>query len=198
MTAAAAAAGAPARAGLRAVFRAVFAVAEWRALWVSFALSAAGDRLALVAMTLLMYDCTRSPLLAAVAYASCTVPYATGGLLAAGLADRLSRRAVMIACDVIRAALTSVMLWPGLPLPLLITLLYLVTAFQPPFDAARSAATRDILDARRYVHGLAVMQMTYRMLTIAGAAAGGLTAALVGPRPALAGADAGPGAAPGQ
>jgi len=40
----------------RATFRDVFAVGEFRALWSSVALSTVGDRLALVALTLLVYD----------------------------------------------------------------------------------------------------------------------------------------------
>ena len=39
----------------RATFRDVFAVGEFRALWASQVLSVAGDRLALVALTLLIY-----------------------------------------------------------------------------------------------------------------------------------------------
>src|SRR5580704_15891113 len=54
----------------RATFRDVFAVREFRALWTSVILSAAGDRLALVAIAVLVYDRTRSPLLAALAYAA--------------------------------------------------------------------------------------------------------------------------------
>ena len=52
----------------RATFRDVFAVREFRALWLAELLSVAGDRLALVALTLLVYDRTRSPLLAAVTW----------------------------------------------------------------------------------------------------------------------------------
>ena len=51
----------------RATFRDVFAVREFRALWFSEILSVAGDRLALVALTLLVYHQTGSPLLAATA-----------------------------------------------------------------------------------------------------------------------------------
>ena len=47
-------------------FADVFAHGEFRALWLSYVLSAAGDRLALVALTILVYDWSRSPLLAAV------------------------------------------------------------------------------------------------------------------------------------
>src|SRR5690242_12221622 len=91
----------------RATFRDVFAVGEFRALWASQVLSVAGDRLALVALALLIYDRTRSPLLAAVAYAAGYVPYVIGALFLSGLADRRPRREVMVACDVIRALLVT-------------------------------------------------------------------------------------------
>ena len=72
----------------RATFGEVFAVREFRALWASVVLSAAGDRLALVALTLLVYDRNRSPLLAAAAYAAGYLPWVIGGLFLAELADR--------------------------------------------------------------------------------------------------------------
>ena len=68
----------------RATFRDVLAVREFRALWLSQILSAGGDRLALVALALLIYDRTRSPLLAAVAYAAGTLPYLIGALSCPG------------------------------------------------------------------------------------------------------------------
>jgi TnpA family transposase len=75
-----------------ATFRGVFAVREFRAVWLSEILSVAGDRLALVAVTLLVYDRTRSPLLTALAYAGGDLPWIIGGLFLAGLADRYPRR----------------------------------------------------------------------------------------------------------
>jgi MFS family permease len=151
-------------------------------------LSAAGDRLALVAMTLLVYDRSRSPLLAAVTFAAGFIPYLGGSLLLSGLADRIPRRTVMVGCDVVRCALAGAMLWPHAPLDVMIVLLYAVTLLQPPFDAARSAVIRDITDAWLYPLAAAVLQSTTRAVVIAGSAAGGLVTALVGARPAL-GAD---------
>ncbi len=77
---------------------------EFRALWLSYVLSAGGDRLALVALTLLVYDRSKSPLLAAVTFAAGFVPYLFGGLFLSGLADRLPRRSVMVGCDLLRVA----------------------------------------------------------------------------------------------
>ncbi|MBO0803265.1 MAG: MFS transporter [Nocardiopsaceae bacterium] len=166
-------------------FTDVFKVGEFRALWASQILSVGGDRLALVALTLLIYDRTRSPLLAAIAYAAGNVPYILGALFLSGLADRFGRRGVMVTCDLIRAALVIAMLIPGMSLYALIALLYVVTTVQPPFDAARSAVLGDILTGEKYAVGAATMQMTMRMLVVGGAAVGGLTVALVGARPAL-------------
>jgi MFS family permease len=172
----------------RASFRDVLILGEFRALWASQILSAGGDRLALVALTILIYDRTRSPLLATIAFAAGTLPYIVGALFLAGLADRFPRRTVMAVTDVARMALVAVMLIPGMPLLALIALLYAVTAFQPVFDAARSAIIRDIVPMDKYALAAGTLQSTFRILIVAGAAAGGALVALVGARWAL-GAD---------
>jgi hypothetical protein len=169
----------------RARLRDLAGSGEYRAIWASYVLSAAGDRLALVALALLVYNRTHSPLLSAIAYASGTIPYLAGGLFGAHLADRFPRRGVMITCDLIRAALTAATAWPGMSLYALIGLLYATTAAQPPFDAARNVIIRDVLDGSRYALGVAIMQTTYRVALTAGAAVGGVTVALIGAKPAL-------------
>jgi predicted MFS family arabinose efflux permease len=173
----------------RPSYRDVFAVPEFRALWVSYVLSALGDRLALVALTLLVYNRSKSPLLAAITFAAGFVPYLFGGMFLSGLADRLPRRSVMVTCDLIRCVLVAAMLAPRVPLAGMIALLYVVTLFQPPFDASRSAIVRDVMDKERYPLAMAVMQSTNRTVIVAGSAAGGLIVAVLGARPAL-GADA--------
>jgi predicted MFS family arabinose efflux permease len=180
-------AGAPVKdaARSRAGFGDVFAVREFRALWSSVALSAAGDRLALVALALLVYDRTRSPLLAAVAYATGYLPWVIGGLFLSDLADRRPRRSVMICCDVARAVLVAAMTVPGVPLGALVALLFAATMFAPPFESARASITPDILDGERYALGTAVIQTTYLTAEVAGAAAGGVAVAVLGVRPAL-------------
>jgi predicted MFS family arabinose efflux permease len=173
----------------RPSFRDVFAHPEFRALWVSYVLSAGGDRLALVALTLLVYDRSKSPLLAAITFAAGFVPYLFGGMFLSGLADRLPRRTVMVICDLIRCVLVLAMLAPGVNLAAMIVLLYAVTLLQPPFDASRSAIVRDVMEKERYPLAMAVMSSTNRVVVIAGSAVGGLIVALFGAGPAL-GADA--------
>ena len=77
----------------RATFHDVFAVREFRALWTAYVLSAVGDRLALVALTLLVYDRTHSPLLAAVAFAArVRADLINAGVRIASLAEVLAAR----------------------------------------------------------------------------------------------------------
>ena len=169
----------------RATFRDVFAVREFRALWLSVILSAAGDRLALVALAVLVYDRTRSPLLAAVAYAAGYLPWVIGGLFLSDLADRRPRRTVMVACDAVRAVLVAAMIVPGMPVTVLVLLLFAATMFASPFESARASITPGILPGERYALGTAVMQTTYLTAEVAGAAVGGAAVSFFGVRPSL-------------
>src|SRR6202021_3903289 len=108
-------------------FRQVFAVSEFRALWTAQVLSVAGDQLARVALTLLVFARTHSALLAAITFAVSIVPAFVGGLTLSGLADRLPRRQVMIASDLIRVVLVAIMAIPGLPVFLMICIFGVVT-----------------------------------------------------------------------
>ena len=170
----------------RATFRDVFAVREFRVLWASVVLSTAGDRLALVALTLLVYDRTRSPLLTAVVYAAGYLPWVIGGLFLADVADRRPRRSVMVFCDVARAVLVAAMVIPHVPLVALVALLFAATMFAPPFESARASITPDILSGERYVLGTAILQTTFLAAQVLGAAGGGVAVAFTGVRRSLA------------
>ena len=170
----------------RATFRDVFAIREFRALWFSEILSVAGDRLALVALTLLVYDRTRSPLLTALAYASGYLPWIIGGLFLADLADRYPRRAVMVTCDLARAVLVAAMVIPGVPVAGLVVLLFATTAVAPPFDSSRAAITPDILPGDLYPLGASVTQTTFLAAQVAGVAVAGVAVEVIGVRTALA------------
>jgi predicted MFS family arabinose efflux permease len=164
----------------------VFAVPEFRALWFSEILSVTGDRLALVALTLLVYSRTGSALLASATYAAGYLPWVIGGLFLADVADRRPRRSVMVACDAVRAVLVAAMVIPHTPIWALVALLFATTMFAPPFESARAAITPDILQGERYVLGTAVVQTTFLGGQVIGAAGGGVAVAFIGVRPSLA------------
>ena len=175
----------------KATFHDVFAVAEFRALWLAQLLSLAGDQLARLAMTVLVYDRTHSAFWTAVTYAVTFLPWVIGGLALSGLADRLPRREVMVACDVARLvlvclmALVSLQAPPGVALWIMVVLLFFVTLLDSPFKSARSALIADILSGERYVIGAAVTQTTIQVGMVLGFALGGLVVALLGVRSAL-------------
>jgi predicted MFS family arabinose efflux permease len=169
----------------RATYREVFGVAEFRNLWSAQMLSVAGDQLARIALTVLVYSRTHSPLLAALTYAVTIVPIFAGGVLLSGLADRFPRRAVMIICDAVRCLLVLVMAIPGMPLAALLVLLFVVTTFTAPFTAARSAIYPDVLEGDRYVLGTAVTMTTFQFAQVAGFAVGGALVGFFGARTCL-------------
>jgi MFS family permease len=176
---------APAPPTSQATFAEVFAVAEFRALWLAQILSVAGDQLARVALTLLVFERTQSSLLAAVTFATSLIPLALGGLTLSGLADRLPRREVMIGCDLGRCALVASMALPGVPVAALIALLFLSTLISAPFTSARAALYRDILAGDRYVAGIAITLTAMQFGQVLGFAVGGAVVAFLGVRTSL-------------
>jgi MFS family permease len=174
----------------RATFAQVFAVGEFRALWLAMLLSVGGDQLARIALTVLVYVRTRSPLLTALTYAMTLLPWLVGGLGLSGLADRLPRRRVMIACDLARMALVLVMAAVSLngsavALWTMVGLLFVVTLLDSPFKAARSALVADILTGEKYVLGTTITQITFQVGTVLGFSLGGIVVAALGTRAAL-------------
>ena len=169
----------------RTSFRDVFAVAEFRALWLAQLLSVVGDQLARVALTVLVYDRTRSALLAAVTFVASIVPTFIGGLTLAWLADRYPRRAVMITCNLIQGLLVLVMVIPHVPLAALVALLFAVTLADAPFASARAAVLPDVLTGDRYVVGTAVGLTTYQFAQVLGFAVGGAVVGFFGTRTSL-------------
>ncbi len=169
----------------RATFRDVFAMAEFRALWLAQLLSVAGDQLARVALTILVYDRTRSALLAAITFVVSIVPTFVGGVTLAWLADKYPRRAVMIACDLIRCALVLVMAIHGMPVAAMVALLFVVTLAGAPFNSARAAIYPDVLEGDKYLMGTAVTLTTFQFAQVIGFVAGGAITGLLGTGRAL-------------
>src|SRR4051795_8800578 len=111
----------------QATFRDVFSVREFRPLFGTFLLSTAGDELARLALTVLVYQRTSSSLLSALTFAIGHLPWLLGGPFLSAFADRLPRHRVLISADVVRCLLLVGMAIPGTPLLVLIALLFLVS-----------------------------------------------------------------------
>ncbi|MBT2231347.1 MFS transporter [Nonomuraea sp. NEAU-A123] len=139
-------------------------------------LSWIGDYLCKAAVALLAYDRTGSVLASAAAFAVGYLPWLTAGPLLAAVAERHPSRTVMIFCDLARAALIGLIAIPGVPVAVLLLLLFASGLFAPPFEAARSAQLPQILTGDRYPLGVAFNNTVFNLAQVAGYAAGGAVA----------------------
>lgn len=151
----------------------------------TFLLSTAGDELARVALTVLVYQRTSSPLLSALTFAIGHLPWLLGGPFLATIADRFPRHRVLITADVARAVVLAGMAIPGTPLPVLLGLLFLVSLCAPPFESARSALMADVLDGDRYAVATSLTNITLQLAQVVGFLAAGALVAALSPSAAL-------------
>jgi MFS family permease len=169
----------------QATFREVFSVREFRPLFGTFLLSTIGDELARVALTVLVYQRTESPLLSAATFAISYLPWLLFGPLLSTLADRFPRHRVLIASDAARAVLVAAMAVPGAPLPLLLVLLFVVALCAPPFESARSALMADVLDGDRYAVATSLTNISLQLAQVIGFLLAGALVAALDPSAAL-------------
>ena len=162
--------------------RDVLAVREFRGMVLAQVASEAGDQIARVALALLVLDQSGSPLLAAASFAISFLPSLFGGPLLGPLADRFSRRGLMLAADLGRAvtvALIALIALPGVPVAALFVLLFIAELFTPLFDAARVASIPDVNA------GLGLSRALNLVNQAVGLVLGGLVVQLLGSRVAL-------------
>ncbi len=153
---------------------------EFAALWAAEAQSQIGDQLARVAITVLVFERTHSAAVTALVYALTLLPALAGGVVLAGLADRLPRRSLMIGCDLLRAALLAAMALPHLPVSVLACLVVVAVLVGSPFSAAQSAVVPALLEGEEFVAGTALRTVTNQAAQLVGFAGGGVVVALIG------------------
>ena len=168
-----------------ATYRSLFREREYRALFSADVVSQLGDQVAAVALAVLVYRRSQSPLLAALGYSLVFLPWILGGPMLAALAERLPPRAVLVGSDLGRAALVGLAAIPGMPLPLLGLLLLAAALIGPVFRSARSALLPQILDDDRYSLALSVEEVLSQTAQLGGFITGGALVLLLDPQRAL-------------
>ncbi|MEU1586109.1 MFS transporter [Micromonospora sp. NPDC005710] len=161
-----------------ATFREVFAQHEFRAVFVAGALSWVGDYVAKAAVTLLVFQQTRSVALSAAAFAVSFLPWLLGGPVLAALAERYAYRRVMVACDLIRMALMLLIAIPSLPYQAVLVLIFAATLANPPSQAAKSALIPQLLSGDRLVVGLSLNSSVGQAAQVVGYVFGAAVAAV--------------------
>ena len=184
--AAAAPAPAPDAPAELATYREVFGAAEFRAIFAANIVSMLGNVVAAVALTVLVYEQTHAPALAASVMALSFMPYAIGGALFGAVVDRMPARRVLVACDLASAVLVGCMVIPGVPIAGLLLLLVGTGLIAPVYQGARAALMPEVLPpGPRYILGRSLMRMVAQSAQIVGYGVGGLLLAVLPPRGAL-------------
>jgi len=169
-------------------YRAVWANREIAGLLVAQAASQLGDQVARVAIAILVYRDTGQLVLTGLALAVIFLPDLVGSFLLAPLADRVPRRALLLACDAARLVLVGAMALTVSSQPAWVPLLLLVAAslLTTPFEVARSALFAVILPGDAELVAGQALATTIHMLTqVLGALAAGTVLVLVSPTAAL-------------
>jgi MFS family permease len=170
----------------RVTYREVLSIREFRALFLSQLLSLIGDQIARIALALLVYDRSGSAFAASATYGSSYFTWLIGGPFLSALADRWSRRNIMIVADVARALLVALLLVPHPALWLIFLVLGLIGLLAPPFESARSALVPDIVSTEQYPAASTLVNTSIQAAQVAGFFFGGVLVALVSARGALA------------
>lgn len=167
----------------------VLANGEFRTLWLAEIQSVAGDQLAKVAISLLVYARTHSAFWAAGAYALTFLPELVGGLGLSQAADRYPRRAVLLVALATQAICIGGMALPGMPLGVMAVLLAAATVARSPAIAAQNSITREVFDDAgdedSYYRGQDLRGTTRNAMMLLGLALGGVLVAFLGTRTAL-------------
>ncbi|MEU8547880.1 MFS transporter [Streptomyces roseoverticillatus] len=167
-------------------YRAVLAVREFRAVFAAHLLSLLGLVTGELALSVLVYRVTGSPLISALAFALGFLPYLLGGTLLAGVADRYPARRVLVVCNLLCAASTVVMALPGAPVAVLLAMRCSSALIGPVLAGTRSATLGDVLgEGDLFVLGRSLIRIVTQGAQLAGFAAGGLLLTAVPPRTAL-------------
>jgi MFS family permease len=146
---------------------------ELRALLAAQLVSVSGTSVAAVALTVLVYRRTASPLLASLTFALSFVPYVLGGAFLSALVDRIRPRRLSAAGDFGSSLLMCAIAVPGLPLPALFGLLLASGILSSLASAARAALVRAAVPAGAYVPARSMLRIAAQLAQIAGNAAGG-------------------------
>jgi predicted MFS family arabinose efflux permease len=170
----------------RARYADIFRIHEFSALFVAHVASMLGNIVADVALTVLVYQRTRSPALAAATMSLSFLPYLLGGTLLSSAAARWRTRRTLIVCDLASAGIVAAMSLVRLPIVALLALVFALGLIAPVFGGVRAATLAQVLPpGAPYVLGRSVLRLVAQGAQVSGFAIGGLLLIVVSPRGAL-------------
>lgn len=156
----------------------------FRRVWLGALVSLLGDWFSLIALYGMLDAYTGRGEAVGLILLLRVIPSALFGPLAGVLADRLPRRAILVACDLVRAALvlgfllveSKEQVW------LIYALTFAQATFTAFFEPAEQAAIAATVDQSELVAANTLHGVTWSAMLSVGAVAGGLVAGLLGAR----------------
>ncbi|GAA1653322.1 MFS transporter [Catellatospora bangladeshensis] len=164
-----------------ATYRDVLAEPVFRTLFLTRTLAIGAGSLRILALSVLVFDRTGSPVLTALTFAIGFVPQVVGGTLLAALADRLRPRPLITAGFLLDAAAALVLALLPLPVGASLALLAGVAVFGPVFNGASNRLIAEQLTGDAYVLGRALSSVASGGAQLLGLAFGGAAVAVLGP-----------------
>jgi predicted MFS family arabinose efflux permease len=158
---------------------------QFRALFASQLVSVGGTSIAAVALTILVYRRTASPLLASLTFALGFLPYLLGGGLLSGVIDRVRPRRLVATCDLVSALLAATMAWPAIPVPVLLALLLAIGTLASISSGARVVLARSTVPEEAYVPARSLIRIAAQVAQLGGNAGGGALLIVLTPNGAL-------------
>lgn len=157
-----------------ATYRSLFAAGEFRVLLAGVVLFGAGFQMEILALSVLVYARTSSPLLSAVTFGIGFLPQLLGGALLTSLADRLpARRALVIGLLVRAAPGLAIGLAPALPVWVMLVVVAAAALFAPLVTGASSGLLPDVVPGEHYVLARSVFGLAGSSTQLLGLAIGG-------------------------
>ncbi|MGY0235162.1 MFS transporter [Longispora urticae] len=169
----------------RATFGQVLAEPTFRIIFGTRTLAIAANTVRMVALSVLVYALTGSPLLGAVTFGIGFLPQLLGGVLLGAYADRLRPRRLITAGYLLEAASALLLGLGGLPVWAMLVVVALVACLSPVFGGASSKLVAVALTGDTYVLGRSLMSMASSGAQLLGLAGAGAAVAFLGAREAL-------------
>lgn len=164
-------------------YRSILALRDYRLLWSAQVVSTFGDRLTQIGLTTLVFAMTGSDLSIGLVLTLTVLPKAVFGLFAGALADRVSRKSLLIATDLARAVIVlALALAAGLPLGIVYALAALHATATVMFTPTRYAVLPDIVPDHKLLAANTLDETTQSALDPVAYLVGGALIAALGVR----------------
>ncbi|GAA1582066.1 MFS transporter [Actinomadura kijaniata] len=166
-------------------YRELFRTPEFGALFGAFSAQVAANTVAGLALGVLVFELTGSPLLSALSMFGTTFAQLLGATLLMSAADRLPPRAAMTWAGLLFAVGTAALALPGMPVWGLLAVVLSLGLVASVGGGVRLGLLSEVLPREGYLLGRSVMNMAAGVVQIGGFGLGGLLVAVLSARGTL-------------